>query len=216
MFLASPWLNDINGHATSHLINLLSHSCSHFVDRWLAMLVSKNYDPIGFWMKFTQSKWYNRHLFHENWRMPQGTWLTELEQGKILAYKDSGTSTIQVSKKNSRSGKVMSDCLRDPNCYVCKKKCGIQRKISETAKRRLLCAASNQITSASKLKRSMVLNISVGRVQQVLQAAPDLWYRKMRAVPWMTERHFADRVDAVKHHISWNYEWRNATFRGEK
>ena len=65
-------------------------------------------------------------------------------------------------------------------------------------KRRLLRAASNQITSASKLKRSMELNISVRRVQQVLQAAPYLRYRKMRAVPWMTERHFANRVDWVK------------------
>ena len=38
----------------------------------------------------------------------------------------------------------------------------------EKAKRRLLRAASNQITSVLKLKRSIELNISVRRVQQVL------------------------------------------------
>ena len=54
--------------------------------------------------------------------------------------------------------------------YVRKKR-GIRRKVSEKAKRRLLRAASNQITSASELKRSMELNISVRRVQQVLQAS---------------------------------------------
>ena len=148
--------------------------------------------------------------------MPQGTRLTELEQGKILAYKDAGMSIHQIAKTISRSRKVISNFLRDPNCYVSKKKRGIRRKISEKAKRRLLRAASNQITSASKLKRSMELNISVRRVQQVLQAAPYLRYRKMRAVPWMTERHFADRVDWVKNHISWNSEWRNVIFSDEK
>ena len=48
----------------------------------------------------------------------------------------------------------------------------------------------------------MELNISVRRVQQILQAALYLRYRKMRAAPWMTERHFADQVDWVKNHIS--------------
>ena len=81
------------------------------------------------------------------------------------------------------------------------------KKNSEKAKRRFLRAASNQTTSASKLKRFMELNISVRRVQQVLQAAPYLRYRKMKAVHWMTECHFADRVDWVKNHISWNSGW---------
>ena len=39
-------------------------------------------------------------IFYENRRMPQGTRLTELEQGKILAYKDSGMSIHQIAKKN--------------------------------------------------------------------------------------------------------------------
>ena len=100
-------------------------------------------------------------------------------------------SIHQIAKTISRSRKVISNILRDPNCYVSKKKRGIRRKISELAKRRLLRAASNQITSASRLKSSMELNISVRQVQQVLQVAPHLWYRKMRAVPRMTERHLA-------------------------
>ena len=41
-------------------------------------------------------------IFYENRRMPQGTRLTELEQGKILAYKDSGMSIHQIAKKISR------------------------------------------------------------------------------------------------------------------
>ena len=102
--------------------------------------------------------------------------------------------------------KLFQTFLRDPNCYVRKKNPGIQRRVSEKAERRLLRVAFSQITSASKVKRSMELNISVRRVQQALQAAPHLRYRKMRAVSWMTERHFADRVDWVKNHISWNSE----------
>ena len=48
----------------------------------------------------------------------------------------------------------------------------------------------------------MESDISVRRVQQVLQAAPYIRYGKMRGVPWMTKRHFADPVDWVKNHIS--------------
>ena len=62
----------------------------------------------------------------------------------------------------------------------------------------------------------MELSISVRRAQEVLQAAPHPWYRKMRAVPWMTERNFAGRVDWIKNHISWNSEWRNVIFSNEK
>ena len=155
-------------------------------------------------------------IFDKNRRMPHGIRLTELEQGKILAYKDSGMSIHQIAEKLNRSRKVISNFLRDPSSYIYKKKRGVRRKISEKAQRRLLRAASNQITSASKLQRSMQLNISVRRVQQVLQAAPYLRYRKMRAVPWMTERHFTDRVDWVQNHISWNSDWANVIFSDEK
>ena len=125
-------------------------------------------------------------------------------------------SIHQIAEKLNRSRKVISNFLRDPSSYIYKKKRGVRRKISEKAQRRLLRAASNQITSASKLQRSMQLNISVRRVQQVLQAAPYLRYRKMRAVPWMTERHFTDRVDWVQNHISWNSDWANVIFSDEK
>ena len=142
--------------------------------------------------------------------MPQVIRLTELEQEKILAYKDAGISIYQIANNIFASKKVISMFLRDSNCYVSKEIRGIKRKISKRAKRRLLRAASNQVTSASKLKRSMELNISVR------QAAPYLRYRKMRAVPWMTERHFGDRVEWVKNHISWNSEWTNVIFSDEK
>ena len=38
----------------------------------------------------------------------------------------------------------------------------------------------------------------------------------MRAVTWMNERDFRDRVDWVKNHINWDSEWRNVIFSDEK
>ena len=58
----------------------------------------------------------------------------------------------------------------------------------------------------------MELNISVRQIQQVLQAAPYVRYEKMRALCWMSVRHFVDRVEWVKISISWNSEWRNVIF----
>lgn len=148
--------------------------------------------------------------------MPRGPRLTDMEQGTILAYKDTGMSIRKISGKIHRSRKVIGNFLKDPICYTSKKKRGIRRKISEKTKRQLRRVASNQITSASKLQRSMQLNVSVRRVQQVLQSAPHLQYRKMRVVPWMTERHIADRVHWVRNHIHWKAEWNNVVFSDEK
>ena len=95
-------------------------------------------------------------FFYENRRMSQGTLLTELKLGKILAYKDSGMSIHQIAKNVSRSRKVVSNFLRDPNCYTsirnnveCEEK--LLRKLRGDCYR----AATNQITSASKSRRSM-------------------------------------------------------------
>lgn len=148
--------------------------------------------------------------------MARGSKLSELEQGKILAYKDSGITVRQIARKLSRSARVIRNFLKDPNRYVARKKRGIRRKLSKQARRRLIRGASNQITSASKLQRSLQLNVSVRRVQQLLQSAPHLQYRKMRSVPWMTDRHLQERAEWARSHMQWNDEWSDVIFTDEK
>ena len=117
----------------------------------------------------------------EEWRA--GRTLTEQERGKILTFKEMGLSHRAIARKIGRSPRVIRNFLVDPKQYASKKKRGSCGRISSRDERRLLYLASNQITSASKLQRSMDLKISIRRVQQLLHDASHLRYRRMRKVP---------------------------------
>jgi transposase len=148
--------------------------------------------------------------------MARGASLSNLERGKIIAYYDAGMSKRSIATKINRSTSVIRNFLRSPENYSERKTRGIRRKVSDTAKRRLLRAASNQITSASKLQRSLGLKVSLRRVQQILQKAPNLEYRKMKRVPWMNSRNILQRIDWATKHIAWNSEWESVIFSDEK
>ena len=148
--------------------------------------------------------------------MARGRTLTEQERGKILTFKEMGLSHRAIARKIGRSPRVIRNFLVDPKQYASKKKRGSCGRISSRDKRRLLYLASNQITSASKLQRSMDLKISIRRVQQLLHDASHLRYRRMRKVPSLTDHHIKDRIHWVRDHMSWTSEWKTVIFSDEK
>lgn len=148
--------------------------------------------------------------------MPRGLPLSNFEQGKILAYRDSGLSFREISRRMNRSVKVIHNFSLDPIRYTSKKKRGIIQKISNNAKRRLIRAASNSVASASNIRRTLELDVSVRRVQQILHDTPHLSYRKMNSVPWMNDCHYQERLNWAIHHVGWKREWNKVVFSDEK
>ena len=148
--------------------------------------------------------------------MPCGLPLSKTEQGQIVAYRHCGKSVRAISRQIGRSVGVVHKFLRSPTQYTAKKKRGINRKISQNTKRRLLRTASNAVSSASQMKTALGLQISVRRVQQILHATPHLKYRKMYQVPWMDDSHFEQRIKWAITHVAWKAEWSNVIFSDEK
>lgn len=148
--------------------------------------------------------------------MPRGLSLSELEKGQILAYHDAGWSSRCIAARLTRSKTVINNYLTNPNVYTKKKTRGITEKMSDQDKRRLRRAASNQLTSALKLRCSLGLELSVRRIQQVLQTSPHLKYTKMKKAPWLTTTHMQHRVQWAKNHLVWKDEWVKVIFSDEK
>lgn len=148
--------------------------------------------------------------------MPHGPALSKFEQGQIIAYRESGMSIREISRKISRSLGVVHRYSVNPIRYASKKRRGITKKLSDHAKRRLIRAASNSTASASRMKRTLELDVSVRRVQQIIQDAVHLKYRKMSPVPWMNQSHYQERMSWAINHVAWKREWYNAIFSDEK
>ena len=148
--------------------------------------------------------------------MARGSTLTEKECGQILAYNGVGWSQREIASKIKRSQTVVHNFLTDPTTYAAKKRRGMKRQVSKRNERRLIRTASNKIISASKLRQSLSLNISVRRVQQLLHSSPYLKYSKMRKGPWLTKRHMKQRVEWASKHVSWNSNWGRVIFSDEK
>lgn len=136
--------------------------------------------------------------------MARGLTLTAEERGQILAYRNVGWSERKIASEISRSKTVIHNFLCDPSSYSVKKRRGSIRKVSKRTIRRLVRAASNKVISASQLRYSLGLNISVRRVQQLLNCSPYLKYSKMSRGPWLSKSHMRQRVEWASEHISFN------------
>ena len=98
--------------------------------------------------------------------MPKAPMLTEFEQVKILAYKESNMSVKMIADKIERSRKVISNFIKDPVAYGAKKHTGRKPTLTPNDERRLLREASKGILSANEMRISLELTVSTRRVQQ--------------------------------------------------
>lgn len=149
--------------------------------------------------------------------MPRGSALTNEEQAQILVLDRLSLSQNAIAKQLNRSRAVVQNFLKDPIGYKTKKRPGAPPKLSAIAKRNLLRHASKGQSSASELRTSLNLDVSVRRVQQVLHETPYLRYRKMKVAPALTERHKRDRISWATEHVTWRpCDWENVIFSDEK
>lgn len=148
--------------------------------------------------------------------MPRGLTLTAEERGRIIAYNEVGWSQRKIATKIMRSKTVIHNFLANPTTYGVNNGRKMKRKVSKTAERRLIRAASNKVISASQLQQSLDLKISVRRVQQLLHSSPYMRYMKMRKGPWLSKSHMERRVEWASEHVHWTSHWSRVIFSDEK
>lgn len=149
--------------------------------------------------------------------MPRATSLSNEEQAQILVLDRLNLSQNAIAKQLNRSRAVVQNFLKNPVGYKTKKRPGAPPKLSAIAKRNLVRQANKGNSSASELRTSLNLDVSVRRVQQVLHDTPHLQYKKMKCAPALTVRHKQDRIKWATAHVTWRpCDWDSVVFSDEK
>ena len=99
--------------------------------------------------------------------MPRGTYLSDVEKGKILAFLENGLSFREIGRKLGRSDKVVRNFAKNQSQYGKNKTEGPKRKLSERDRRRIVKAASNSMKSLSQISADYGVKVSNSTISRV-------------------------------------------------
>ena len=127
--------------------------------------------------------------------MPRGKTLTDYEKGQIEAKKAQGLSNRQIARELHRSEGVIRCYVRNPVAYGTTSHPGRPSSLSDRQKRLILREASNQVTTCSRIKADLKLDVSAETVRRVISKAPFIKWRKMKKAPLLTAKHRKNRLE---------------------
>jgi transposase len=138
-------------------------------------------------------------------KMPRGTYLTETEKGKIMALHEEGCGLREIARKLTRSHKVVSNFLRNPETYGTNKKGGPKKKLSPRTERRLINLSSNSTKSCRKLAHECGANVSRWTILRVLHKSPHIRRQKMKTALNLSMRHKQARLEFAQRNMNRNW-----------
>ncbi|DAZ96302.1 TPA: hypothetical protein N0F65_008335 [Lagenidium giganteum] len=94
-----------------------------------------------------------------------------------------------IAKLVGRSPTAVRSYIHDKDGYGTRKSGGRPPKVTPTAVRRLVCAASQTGQSSTKLQRDLELPIKPRRVRQILSGCKHLKYQKRKGQPLLSKEH---------------------------
>ena len=100
--------------------------------------------------------------------MPRGTYLTDVEKGKILAFLENELSFREIDRKLGRSDRVVRNFAKNKSQYDKNKTEGPKRKLSARDRRRIVKAASNSIKSLSQISVDCGVKVSKSIISRML------------------------------------------------
>jgi len=130
--------------------------------------------------------------------MPKGISLSDFEKGQISAKHDQGLSNRQIARDLGRHHKVIGSYLKNPAGYGTKSHSGRPPLLSDREKRRILREASNKVTTCSKMKAELKLNVSAETVRRVICKSNFIKWRKMKKAPKLERRHKDNRLSFAR------------------
>lgn len=126
--------------------------------------------------------------------IPSGKKLTMLGQGKALAYRKQKMPLRPIAKKINRSETALGNFLRNPAKYNKKPNGGRPKETSIRERRLLIREAKRGDKTASILKKSLSILVSLLSVQRILTCEPHLSWRKVNEAPPLTFVHKLRRL----------------------
>ena len=100
--------------------------------------------------------------------MPRGTYLSDVEKGKILDFLENELSFREIGRKLGRSDKVVRNFAKNQSQYGKNKTGGPKRKLSERDRRRIVKAASNSMKSLSQISADCGVKVSNSTISRML------------------------------------------------
>ena len=148
--------------------------------------------------------------------MSSGKWLSDVEKGKIAAFKEEGLSNREIARRISWSHTVVDNFIRKGQQYGTKKSPGAPSVISKRDRSHILRLASNSSLSARAIKEQTGVSASVWTVRRVLNGSRLLQRKKMKKQPPLTPWHIETRMAFAQDMMSWTTAWQNVVFSDEK
>lgn len=148
--------------------------------------------------------------------MPRGKSLTEIEKGKIEAFKDTGLSNREIARKLSRSACVVDNFVNLGKFYGKIKRRGRKKIVDRALKARITALCKANSLTAPEIKAALEVPVSVRRIQQILKESKQVKWMKRKKKPKLTESHKKARLAYAKKYIQWSVQWRDVIFSDEK
>lgn len=130
--------------------------------------------------------------------MPRGTYLTEEERGKILAFRECNVGIREIARRLGRSHHVIINFLRNPERYGNNKTGGPKKKLSERTQRRIVQTASNSLKSLKQIKAELSLDVSCSTIYRTLKSSPYIQRQKLKQAPRLLPRHKQARLEFAR------------------
>lgn len=148
--------------------------------------------------------------------MGSGKLLTEIEKGKILAFRGSGMSERQIASKIKRSKTVVHHFLSDPCRYGTKNRGGRPSKLSTRMKRSVIRMAVKDNAHSAAIKSTLKLPVTARTVRNILSNTENIKYAKFKSKPRLEKRHIAARLNFATSNVLKPNLWRKIVFTDEK
>ena len=126
--------------------------------------------------------------------MGRGRRLTEKEKGMIQALTDDKKSVMEIERRTGRSRKAIRNYQQALRFGRKPAKVGPPRKLSKKLVAAMVRKARTGEYSANDLRKMYDAPVTLRRVQQILQEAEHLEYKRMLKAPLLTIEHKKDRV----------------------
>jgi IS30 family transposase len=133
--------------------------------------------------------------------MPRGTYLSEAEKGKILAYRECDVGIREIARRLNRSHNVICHFLKNPDGYGNNKKGGPKKKLSARSQRRIINAASNSLKSLNQIKADLMLDVSRSTIYRTLKGSACIKRQKLKQAPRLLARHKEARLRFARENI---------------
>ncbi|DAZ92428.1 TPA: hypothetical protein N0F65_000212, partial [Lagenidium giganteum] len=121
-----------------------------------------------------------------------------------------------IAKLVGRSPTAVRNYIRDNDGYGTRKSGGRPPKVTPTAVRRLVRAASQTGQSSTKLQRDLELPIKTRRVRQILSGSKPLKYQTRKGQPRLSKEHCKKRIKFATTNVDLGAKWVDVIFSDEK